>query len=316
MLRLSRPAMGTRFEFLLCGEDVAYLQSAAEEALDEVERLDQQLSLFVPTSDICAINARAAGEPVRVERRLFALLERALLLSRQSEGAFDIAVLALTRLWKAGKQPDEGELAAAWACSGSRHVMLDREQSTIRFRRAGVGLDLGAIGKGYALEVAAELLWEKGITNALLHGGWSSVYALGAAPGKHCWPVAITHPLDAQRRLAVVELKDCALGISANTYQQFEDDGRRWGHILDPRTGQPAEGLLAAGISASAAKADALSTAFFVLGKEGAQQLCASRPNMGAVCVAEGAQGGEPQISTFGMAERIVRFASEVKPDE
>ena len=98
--------MGTRFEFLLCGNDEGYLQSAAEEALDEVERLEQQLSLFVPTSDICAINTRAAAGPVRVERRLFKLLERALLFSRQSEGAFDIAALALTWLWKAGKRPD------------------------------------------------------------------------------------------------------------------------------------------------------------------------------------------------------------------
>ena len=309
--------MGTRFEFLLCGNDEGYLQSAAEEALDEVERLEQQLSLFVPTSDICAINARAAAGPVRVERRLFKLLERALLFSRQSEGAFDIAALVLTWLWKAGKRPDEDELIAARACSGYHHVVLDKSNCTIRFTQPGVGLDLGAIGKGYALEVAAEVLHEKGITNALLHGGWSSVYALGTAPGKDCWRVSITDPVNAEHRLTSVALKDQALGISANTYQHFEADGRCWGHIVDPRTGQPAEGLLAAAaIAQSSVGADALSTAFFVLGKEGTQRLCASQPTWGAVCVINDSQGGTPCISLYGTAERVTRLAPEVKLDE
>src|SRR5947207_192503 len=153
---LARHAMATRFELLLPGEDHSRLRAAGEEALDEIERLEAQLSFYRPSSEISELNARAAREPVAVDPRLFRLLQRAQALSEATEGAFDITVAPLMRCWGfvggAGRLPEAGELEAARAVVGMHRVELDEDSFTVRFTDEGVMLDLGAIGKGYALE--------------------------------------------------------------------------------------------------------------------------------------------------------------------
>src|SRR5438045_4147360 len=195
---LARHAMATRFEILLHGENEMSLRAAGEEALNEIERLDAQLSLYNPASELSHINARAARGPVRVEPTLFRLLQQAQELTRATEGAFDITVAPLMRCWGfvrgTGGLPERSQLREARAKVGMHQVTLNEQDFTIRFACEGVMLDLGSIGKGYALERAAGLLREAGVTSGLLHGGTSTVCAIGAPPDAEAWKVGVPHP--------------------------------------------------------------------------------------------------------------------------
>jgi thiamine biosynthesis lipoprotein len=185
-IALARHAMATRFELVLHGERDAALRAAGEEALAEIDRLENQLSLYRPGSEIAQLNARAAREAVRVSPEVFALLQQAAALTTITEGAFDITIAPLVRCWgfmeSQGRQPAPAELAAARDVVGMHHVQFDAPERTIRFTRPGVMLDLGAIGKGYAIERGVEILRDAGVTSALFHGGTSTIYALGQPP--------------------------------------------------------------------------------------------------------------------------------------
>jgi thiamine biosynthesis lipoprotein len=273
-ISLARHAMATRFEFVLLGTDPVRLRAAGEEALDEIDRIESLLSLYRPGSEIATINARASFGPVPVSPEVFALLERAVELSQLSGGAFDITIAPLVRCWgfmkSSGNLPTPSQIAQARELVGSQHLDLDSSRSTIRFKRAGVMLDLGSIGKGYALDLAAEVLRDAGVDNALLHGGTSTIYALGTdLHGK--WKVAIDRPAlpsdppnaaqAPNAPLSIVELSNEALSVSAVWGKFFSHEGKVYGHVIDPRTGWPAENsLLGAVVVSSAADSDALST--------------------------------------------------------
>mgnify|MGYP000123801754 CR=1 FL=1 len=292
IVRVTRPGMGTEFEVIACGAVASYLEDAAEQALDEVERLEALLSHYRPASDIGDLNARAAIEPVRVDPRLLAILERALAIGEATGGAFDITAGPLLRLWgiyqRQGRWPSPEEIRETLALVGRHNLVIDREAGTIRYRRPGVELNLGAFGKGLAIDAVAETLRELGITAALIHGGTSSVYALGAPPGAEAWAVGIRHPGRPGERLGRVRLRDRALSTSGNYEQSFEVEGRRFGHLIDPRTGYPARGVASVSVAgASAAETDALSTALFVMGVAAAKEFGARRPDLGLVIVPE-----------------------------
>jgi thiamine biosynthesis lipoprotein len=294
LVHYARRAMATTFEVLL-PFGAPHGPQAAEDALDEIDRLEAQLTVYRDDSEVSFINRRAALSPVPVEVNLFDLLGLADRLTRETEGAFDISVGALIKAWgfyrRCGRVPSAQERIEVLARTGMAHVVLDAETRSIHYRRSGLEINLGSIGKGYALDQAGGLLrsrWQ--VASALLHGGQSSVYALGSNPGDgRGWPVVIRHPWDRERRLASVRLRDRALGTSAATFQHLEYNGRKLGHILDPRTGWPAEGMASVSVLApTAAQADALATAFFIMGAEKAHAYCATHPEIGAVLLAEG----------------------------
>ncbi len=280
--------------------------AAADDALDLIDDLEEQLTVYRDTSEICRINATAFDGPVAVETRLFQLLRRATTLTAQTSGAFDLASGSLIKAWgfyrREGRIPSPRELAEARDASGMKHVILNADDSTIKFRRPGLELNLGGIGKGYAIDRAVELLRSKwGIASALVHGGGSSVYALGSPPGQpRGWSIALKHPGNDRRSLGTVYLKDRGLGTSAATFQFFEYNGKKYGHLLDPRTGWPAERTAnATAIANTASEADALSTAFFVLGTPAALEYCRTRPELAAVMLPD-----EPdaQPTTIGLS--------------
>jgi FAD:protein FMN transferase len=304
-------AMATRFEVVLHGDNPASLRAAGEEALGLVEQLEEQLSLFRSSSEIAYLNARAACEPVRVTPGLFALLQDAQKLSEQTGGAFDITVAPLVRCWGFmggdGRMPRPEEVAEARAKVGMRLVQLNREDRTVRFAREGVMLDLGAIGKGYAVERAAEVLREAGVTSALLHGGTSSVQAIGQPPGEEFWKIAIETPSPTPDTpatlLATVPLKDEAMSVSGVWGNSFAVGGRTFGHIIDPRTGEPAIGtMLAAVVLPSATETDALSTALLTLGTAGHERIASLRPGMRTLVVSE--SGGQLRIEAKAIKVR------------
>jgi thiamine biosynthesis lipoprotein len=293
LLRFNRRAMATHFEVLLpFGTPSAHL--AAADALEEIDRLEAQMTVFRDDSEMSRINRLASKEAVPVEEGLFDLLCLAEQIHHETEGAYDISVGALVKAWgfyrRCGQVPSEAERAEVQTKVGMRHVVLSAEDRTVRYHRPGVEINLGSIGKGYALDRVAELLHHRWhVSSALIHGGHSSIYSLGSFPGdRRGWPVGIQHPWKPER-LAVLRLRNRALGTSAATFQHLEYNGRKLGHILDPRTGWPAETLASASVLApTAAVADALATAFFILGVEKAQTYCAAHPEVGAVLLPQG----------------------------
>jgi len=321
---LARHAMATRFEVVLHGPNPVALRAAGEEALDEIERLDAQLNLYNPASEISHINARAAAGPVRVEPGLFRLLLHAQRLTLETAGAFDISVAPLMRCWgfmrDSGRLPTPEAVTAARAVTGMQYVQLDERDFSVRFERAGMMLDLGSIGKGYALDRAVEVLREAGVTSAMVHGGTSTACAVGAPPDSEAWKVAVERPelarseragpdaprsaADANRNrpLAVVSLKDESLSMSAVWGKCFEAGGRTYGHVIDPRKGEPTEGAwLAVVVLPSATETDALSTALLIAGVAGHEAVMRLRPGMRTLVVGQGCQPGDYQVAASGI---------------
>jgi thiamine biosynthesis lipoprotein len=275
--------MACRFEIVVPAEDARGV-AAATAALEAIDHVEDRLSVFRPDSEVSRLNRLAHEAPFASSSALASLLDRCASLHRDTGGAFDPTSAPLTRCWgflrRAGQLPDGESLETARRSVGMAHVRIDVGARSIRFARANVELNFGAIGKGYALERAARQLARRGLRTALLSAGGSSVLALGPARGRP-WPVGLRDPRARHRRWAILHLRDAALATSGSGEQFFESGGRRYGHILDPRTGWPAEGQLAATVVASsAAEADALSTAFFIGGRALAESYCATHENV------------------------------------
>jgi thiamine biosynthesis lipoprotein len=321
LIQWKRRAMACDFELYLNAGQYPQASEVAVEAFDLIEQLEAQLTVYRDTSEVSGINRRAADEAVPVEARLFALLKQAGELHRETAGAYDITAGPLTKVWgffrREGTIPDADALNEALAKVGGDKLLLDEATGSVRFTQAGVELNLGSIGKGYALDRADELMQAAGIGDFLWHGGRSSVLARGrsALGGGLGWTVGIRDPVRSDRRLAEIDLRDRALATSGSSVQFFRHRGRRYGHILDPRTGWPAEGIFSATVVApTAAQADALSTAFYVLGVERALAYCQSRPEIGTLLVYPSEDESKVELATAGLASdgwRLLTPASD-----
>lgn len=286
-IHVHRSAMACRFEITLPAEDHRGVD-VARHALDQIDQLEDQLTVFRETSEISFINRTAAERPVPVEAQLFKLLQLSQRLYRETDGAFDITSGPLTRCWgflkRQGRFPVPAELEAARKSIGMDQVVLDIEHKTVKFARTGVEFNLGSIGKGHALDTVAMLMRRRGSKAALLSGGSSSVLALGPPTANEGWLVGLRHPQHHDRRWATVRLRSCAMATSGSGEQFFESAGRRYGHILDPRTGMPVHGRASVTVMApTAACADALATAFYVGGPELAERYCGKHSEVSAL---------------------------------
>ena len=284
----SHNAMGTVFTVVAYGADGRQLAAVVNEAFEEIDRIDAQMSNYKPQSELSAINRNAATEQVLVEPQLFRLLEDSLRYGEETGGAFDITVGPLMRAWGffrgQGRLPAKSEIGSALEKIGYQHVHLNPAARTIRFDTAGIEIDLGGIAKGYAVDRAVDILRSYGVTQALVSSGTSTIYALGAPPDDRAWRITIRDPYDAEKAGDVVFLKNFALSVSGNYEKFFELDGKIYSHILNPLTGRPVENMLSTAVLAPrATQADALSTAMFVLGVEGRCRYLSRHPNLAAV---------------------------------
>jgi thiamine biosynthesis lipoprotein len=235
VVRLAAAAMGTRFEIVLDGDDPHRLRPIGEAALHEIEDWHDRLSRFDPGSFVSHINARAAREPVALDDDLFDLLAECVEMQRVSEGAFDVTV-------------------------GTGSLLLDHDRRTVRFSSEATTIDMGGVGKGHALDHAAAILREHGVACALLHGGTSTVVAIGTPPGEAAWQIALGGDPDAP----VARLGDAALSISGAQQR----GGERVAHVIDPRAGAVRRAATrTAVVGASARLTDIWSTALLVLGR-------------------------------------------------
>jgi len=285
-LHLNRTAMACRFEVTLPMSDRPGV-AVATEALNQIDRLEDQLTVFRESSEVSRINRHAAIEAVHVEDSLFELITLCKNLNLDTDGTFDITSGPLTRCWgflkREGRLPSPDEIAEARLLVGSVQLLLDDESRTIRFLRSGVEINLGSIGKGYALDRVAASIRHR-IRTALLNAGASSISAIGSGDHSQGWSVGLRHPRHKSERLATLRLRDCAVSTSGSEEQFFEHDGRRYGHIIDPRSGWPAEEVTTVSVVArSAAISDALATAFYIGGRQLAERFCTSHPDVMAI---------------------------------
>lgn len=271
---LSDQAMGTTFSVVIHGRDRARLERAGRAALDEAQRLDRLLSNYRPDSEWSEVNRSAAERPVRVSRELFELVAASVGYSRLSDGAFDLTVGPLMRVWGffkgEGTLPDRADVAAALPRVGFRHVRLDRRHMTIRFDVPGLELDPGGIGKGYAVDRMVAVLKGYGISCALVSAGGSSIYGLGAPPdAPQGWPITIRSPTNPRETAARVTLRNMSLSTSGSYEKFFRANGRLYAHIMDPRTGAPAEGAVLVSVVAPATiESEVWTKPYFINGRE------------------------------------------------
>ena len=296
-VRRAHYIMGTVFEIEAYGKDAGRTAAAVEEAFAAIRHADAVLSDYRDDSELSRLNREGAQGFVELSSELFGVLQTSVEYSRLTDSAFDVTVGPLVDTWRrASKQdqwPEDEELSRTLSVVGSHRLRFEESRQAARFERPGMRVDFGGIGKGWAVDRAAEALRRRGIERALISAGTSSVYALGAPPGQPGWKIAIRHPLQEDQVLTVVSLLDESVSTSASYEQDREIAGRPYSHILDPRTGLPVEGMWSATvISPTAAESDALSTAAFVLGLERTERLFQER-GFSAILAAKGRGSNE-----------------------
>jgi FAD:protein FMN transferase len=269
----SDEAMGSTFTVVLYGSDQKQLEAAADAAFDEVHRLDRLLSNYQPASEWSEVNRTAGVRPVKLSAELFQLLSDCMTYSRQSDGAFDITVGPLMKVWGfykgEGSLPRPADVTDALTRVGHRHVRLDAAARTIHFDRPGVELDPGGIGKGYAVDRMVDVLKRSGVHIALVSASGSSIYGMGAPPTEPAgWRITIRAPDDPHKTAAEVVLKDMSLSTSGSYEKFFWVEGRTYAHIIDPRTGYPAQGTASVSVMAPRTiDSEAWAKPFFINGR-------------------------------------------------
>tara|TARA_R110002049_G_scaffold2750_4_gene21877 strand:+ start:19115 stop:20092 length:978 start_codon:yes stop_codon:yes gene_type:complete len=304
--QLSHRAMATEFVVMLAAAS-SHTVDLTLQALELLDQIEADLSIYHAESEISLINRDAARQPVAVSGPTFALLQKALRWSKLTEGAFDITAGPLVQAWgfgkRRGQKPSPEVIQEALQRVGYQHLRLDPHDRTVRFDRPGMSINLGAIGKGDALDRLAGQLLEGGATDFLIHGGNSSVVAMGDhQPGSgEGWAVGIAHPTKPSRRIAGIRLRDQALATSGSGKQFFHHQGQRYGHVIDPRNGQPVGDLLSLTvIGASAADSDACATGWFVAGSEFVRSREKYDDATASIMVAAGNRQDDVHITTTG----------------
>jgi len=275
----TEPQMGLPFRIVLYAEDPSTARAAARAAFDRIASLNQVLSDYEDESELTRLNRTAGtGQAVPLSDDLWRVLWRAEQVARRSDGAFDVTVGPYVQLWRRARRqralPDPARLEAARQAVGFPQLRLDPARRTAELRRPKMRLDLGGIAKGYALQEALRTLERCGVPRALVTGGGDLVAGEGP-PGKAGWRVEIA-PLDATNAppARLILLRRRALATSGDLFQRFEVDGRRYSHIVDPRTGIGlTDHSLVTVVARDGMLADALSTAVSVLGPEAGLRL-------------------------------------------
>ena len=273
----SADAMGTGFSIVAYGQDRGRLESIVSEGLEEAHRLDEMLSNYKPDSEWSMVNREAANGPVHITPELFQLLTACVEYSKESEGAFDISVGPLMKVWGfykgTGHLPHRAEVWGAMNMVGYQNILLDAAHQSVRFAKKGVEIDPGGIGKGYAVDRIAQILKDNGVQRALISGGGSSIYAIGAPPNEKGWKIDIKNPRKTSESIETVYLKDESMSTSGNYEKFFYAEGKMYSHIMDPRTGYPSQGMLSTSVIAPRTlDSEAWTKPYYILGRQWAAQ--------------------------------------------
>jgi thiamine biosynthesis lipoprotein len=280
--RQTRRVMGSLAQIQVYDADPDLADRAMTAALDEMDRVDRLLSNYRPDSELSRMNRTAAAAPFHASPELYAFVKLCRGWFDDSHGTFDPTIGPVVRAWgfftPHPSHPSPTASAAAKARSGFHNVRLDDASRTISYAVNGLEFDPGGIGKGYAADRAAAVLRRFGIASALVSAGGSTLYAIGHPPGRDGWTVAVRDPAEPAASLRVVRLRDNAISTSGVSDRFVEVDGRRYGHIIDPRTGMPVEGVCQVSVVAPTATAsDALTKPAFILPRDSVRALFGAR---------------------------------------
>lgn len=291
-------SMNADVELVMYGDpdsDPEALVEVGRAVFDAIDRLEGKISRWKADSYTSLVNREASKQPVVVAQELMDILLESRRYYEATGGVFDVTVGPLLERWgfyakKGGALPTPEELAQIKERIGFNHVVLDPAKRTVFFDKPDMRIDFGGIGKGLALDYAAAVLRENGIKSARINIGTSTIIAIGSPPDKPCWTVDIRSPYNTAEDMyiASIDIRDESLSTSSRTERYVEINGRRYGHIIDPRTGMPAEGVLSAtALAPTGLDSDALSTSFYILGIEGTRKYCELHPEVRAMLVVE-----------------------------
>jgi len=264
--------MGSRFDITIVANDSIQANKYIDTAIAEISRIEKLISSWDANSQTSEINRNAGIKPVKVDKELFDLIERAIGISKLTDGAFDISYASMDRIWKFDgsmtKMPSEEEIIASVEKVGYQNIVLDKKNSTVFLKLEAMKIGFGAIGKGYAADKAKSLLISKGVPSGIINAS-GDMNTWGKQPNGNEWKVAITNPMDKNKVFALLPITNGAVVTSGNYEKYVNFNGKRYTHIIDPRTGYPSTGIISVTVFAPKAElADALATSVFVMGKE------------------------------------------------
>jgi thiamine biosynthesis lipoprotein len=267
-----------------------------------IERVEELLSVYRPQSQFSKLNQFASKRPVRVDALTLELIQLAIDVHHWTDGCFDLTAGSLSEAWgfsrRQGVVPTQQQITEALSLVGTKHIVVDESASTVFLTREGVRLNPGGIGKGYALDLAANHLCRSGINDFMIHGGLSSIVARGSRQNLSSgWVVALKHPWRTEELLETFPLRDQAVGTSGSGKQFFHFGGKRYSHLIDPRTGWPAQQMMSVTVVCpSCGIADALATGLFILGVDQAIRFCDSNPEIAAILIHADPKSGSQRI--------------------
>ena len=281
--------LGSPFEITLVGKDTLEVNKNIDLGVTEVRRIENLMSDWIPSTPISEINRNAGIKPIMVSSELYDLVERAIKISQITDGAFDISYASMDKIWKFDGSMKEMPSAAAIKESvskvGFKNIILDKNKSTIFLKLPGMKLGLGGIGQGYIADMVTILLKSKGVTSGIINVS-GDISTWGKQPNGQQWKVGIKNPMNKNKIFAMFPLEDSAVETSGSYEKYVIFNGIRYSHIIDTRTGYPAQGLVSVSVFAKTTEvADALATGVFVLGKEKGMALVNRLPGIGCIMV-------------------------------
>lgn len=264
--------MGSRFDITVIAENESESDKFIKVAIDEIRRIEKLISSWDSNSQTSLINKNAGIRPVKVDEELFELIERAIKISQLTDGAFDISYASMDRIWKFDgsmkEMPSEKIIKNSVSKVGFQNIELNKEKGTVFLKEKGMKIGFGGIGKGYAADKAKQLLREKGVKGGIINAS-GDMNTWGKQTNGKSWKVGITNPLNKNKIFALFPLDESAVVTSGNYEKYVIFQGKRYTHIIDPRTGYPSSGIVSVSVFASSAElADALATSIFVMGSD------------------------------------------------
>ncbi len=281
--------MGSVFGFVLVENDSVQAQQYFQLITDEIERIENLISEWKPNTQISQVNKNAGIRPIKVDREVFELTQRAVHYSQLTEGAFDISIAALDKVWlfdgSMEQLPSEDVIRSSVQHVGYQHIILDSINSTIFLEKKGMKIGFGSIGKGYAADKGRELLQSLGVVGGIVNAS-GDLSTWGTQPDKKPWKIGVSNPFKAHKMIKVLKLRHGAVATSGSNEKFTEIDGKRYSHIIDPKTGWPSTGLTSVTVSGSSAEfANFLSTSIMVLGHKYGKKLIEKFPDYNAIMV-------------------------------
>ncbi|MDY2586139.1 FAD:protein FMN transferase [Winogradskyella aquimaris] len=281
--------MGSRFDITVVAKDSLEGDKFITMGINEIKRIENLISSWDENSQTSKINRNSGIKPVEVDLELFQFIERSIAISQLTDGAFDISYASMDKIWKFDgsmkEMPTKDQIKASIDKVGFKNIILDKSKNTVFLKLKGMKIGFGAIGKGYAADKAKELLISKGVTAGIINAS-GDMNTWGKQPNGKEWKVAITNPLNKNKAFALLPINNSAV-VTSGDYEKFVNfNGVRYSHIIDPRTGYPANGIISVTVFAPKAElADALATSVFVMGKDTGLDRINQLPNIECIII-------------------------------